>query len=828
MMGTTQATPSRSTRGATGLLRRRGKVREECLKKLTHDCFFSFSLSLLQFFGLHPTFLFLPRVAAAAAATASGPSDGHKIKSISIDIAPVPRKRNRRKERALGKGFEQEEEEVGGHIASTCFAFFSTLDLSPPFPFPPPTDPPPTTPTTGSRHRSRDAAAAALTSHAISTSPSSLTKADSAASVGGGLAVVSEDDECYFDARSDDEGGGGSSVGSHEGVGPSLSFWRRAGSGGAAAAASPAPGFFSGVAAAVAARLGFGDAAAAAAASSSPPPPLPPPSPAAAAPSASAPSSFFSFPWFSLRRSASSSSMPSSSSSPAGGGREKDASPFAAAAAAGTPKRATGASGRTTTAINDRDRDHTNLNNSHPTHRRSLSLNPRPVAGPGGQPSMELAPGVVVPADVVLQPEPPPYGSPRVFGVGGAGAGAGAGGEHGGGGNGGGDGVVVPGACKPLLSLARESLGARGLGGLHLSSLRRQQQQQHRATFVQTVRPNAGDSGLRRAPEYESESESDEEGEEGERRGETGTEAASSSSSPSPSSSPQVAAASAKAAAEGGEKPQWHRRFNWNPTSLTRQQRRQAAGGAQPAPQNGHQSLPPLPPPPPLPLLTETYGPCDATTFRVRSKDYLRSKIKQASPEAIYELVAADLYSFDFKINHIAKHVVLPPLPAPSPGHAALAPHDRLPPLLVLNIQLPTYPASIWGGGGGGGGGDGNASPAPPSSSADGRGHSLVFYFRLPDNWDPAAYESSHPAASPALGLARRLVHNGRELDGSPTRDRLKLIARVANPAEWAREAPLSSAESRLLGSYNDKPLLTRPQHKFFHGPGEKVLFLFF
>ena len=129
---------------------------------------------------------------------------------------------------------------------------------------------------------------------------------------------------------------------------------------------------------------------------------------------------------------------------------------------------------------------------------------------------------------------------------------------------------------------------------------------------------------------------------------------------------------------------------------------------------------------------------------------------------------------------------------------------------------------------GGGGGGDGHASPAPPSSSADGRGHSLVFYFRLPDNWDPAAYESSHPAASPALGLARRLVHNGRELDGSPTRDRLKLIARVANPAEWAREAPLSSAESRLLGSYNDKPLLTRPQHKFFHGPGEKVLFLFF
>lgn len=242
------------------------------------------------------------------------------------------------------------------------------------------------------------------------------------------------------------------------------------------------------------------------------------------------------------------------------------------------------------------------------------------------------------------------------------------------------------------------------------------------------------------------------------------------------------------------------------------------------------------------PLLRETYGPVDATTFRVRSKDYTRTKIKQPSPAAIYELVAVDLYSFDFKINHVAKHVELPPLPAPSEAHAALEPHDRLPPLLVLNIQLPTYPASLWGGGGasggwgktagfgglfgGGGGGNNNDSndnappPPPPSSSADGRGHSLVFYFRLPDLWDPTAYEASHPAATPALGLARRFVHNGREADGSPTRDRLKLVARVANALEWTSAAPLSSAEARLLASYNDKPLLTRPQHKFFHGPG--------
>ena len=92
---------------------------------------------------------------------------------------------------------------------------------------------------------------------------------------------------------------------------------------------------------------------------------------------------------------------------------------------------------------------------------------------------MELAPGVVVPADVVLQPEPGERGGQNHHH------------HHR-------HGVVVAGACTPLLSLARESLGARGLLP-HIGGAPRA-----RATFVQTVRPLAGDSGLKRAPEYES------------------------------------------------------------------------------------------------------------------------------------------------------------------------------------------------------------------------------------------------------------------------------------------------------------------------------------
>lgn len=55
---------------------------------------------------------------------------------------------------------------------------------------------------------------------------------------------------------------------------------------------------------------------------------------------------------------------------------------------------------------------------------------------------------------------------------------------------------------------------------------------------------------------------------------------------------------------------------------------------------------------------------------------------------------------------------------------------------------------------------------------------------------------------------------SGARTGRTPTRDRFKLIPRVANVEAWAADAPLSSAEYRLLLNYNDKPLLTRPQHK--------------
>ena len=61
-------------------------------------------------------------------------------------------------------------------------------------------------------------------------------------------------------------------------------------------------------------------------------------------------------------------------------------------------------------------------------------------------------------------------------------------------------------------------------------------------------------------------------------------------------------------------------------------------------------------------------------------------------------LLGCDVYSFEFKINHIARHIRLPNGPALGPAALALPPEQRVPPLLVINIQLPMYPVRMLAG----------------------------------------------------------------------------------------------------------------------------------
>ena len=76
----------------------------------------------------------------------------------------------------------------------------------------------------------------------------------------------------------------------------------------------------------------------------------------------------------------------------------------------------------------------------------------------------------------------------------------------------------------------------------------------------------------------------------------------------------------------------------------------------------------------------------------------------------------------------------------------------------------------------------------------DEAGSSLVYYFALPEGWEPG--QVGNPAA---LGLLQRFLLDQNEQDSSPTRTRLKLIPRIFNVEEWATTGPLSGAEHRLL-----------------------------
>ncbi|CAN6281829.1 unnamed protein product [Urochloa humidicola] len=179
----------------------------------------------------------------------------------------------------------------------------------------------------------------------------------------------------------------------------------------------------------------------------------------------------------------------------------------------------------------------------------------------------------------------------------------------------------------------------------------------------------------------------------------------------------------------------------------------------------------------------------DPGTFRVRGANYFRDKKKELAPNyAAYYPFGVDVYLSSQKLNHISRFVQLPVPDIQLPS--------SLPPLLVVNVQVPLYPASLF------------------QNETDGEGMSFVLYFRLSDG-----YSKELPPSF--IESIRRLVDDhverikGFPMETSvPFRERLKILGRVAN----LEELPLSAAERKLMHAYNEKPVLSRPQHEFYLG----------